>query len=88
MTGDIGQPIAYGRTAEIYAWHPGQVLKLFYDWFKLENIEKEARITQAVHASGLPVPAVGEIVRVNERYGEIPGLAKTWGSEPTESVAG
>ena len=21
MTGDLGQPIAYGRTAEIYAWH-------------------------------------------------------------------
>jgi len=41
----------------------------FYDWFGLENIEKEARITRAVHASGLPVPAVGEIVCVNNRYG-------------------
>lgn len=61
--------MAYGRTAEIYAWHAGQVLKLFYEWFELENIEKEARITRAVHASGLPVPAVGEIVHVNERYG-------------------
>ncbi len=28
-------PIAYGRTAEIYAWQNGQVLKLFYDWFKI-----------------------------------------------------
>ena len=88
MNRDLGQPIGYGRTAEIYAWQEDKVLKLFYDWFGLENIENEARITQAVHASGLPVPAVGEIVRVNERYGEIPGLAKTWGSEPTESVAG
>jgi hypothetical protein len=25
MIRDLGQPIAYGRTAEIYAWHPGQV---------------------------------------------------------------
>jgi len=71
MNSDLGQPIAYGRTAEIYAWHPGQVLKLFYDWFELENIEKEARITRAVHASGLPVPAVGEIICVNNRYGLI-----------------
>jgi uncharacterized protein (TIGR02172 family) len=69
MNGDLGQPIGYGRTAEIYAWQQGQVLKLFYDWFELENIEKEARITRAVHASGLPAPAVGEIIRVNERYG-------------------
>ncbi len=66
---DLGQPIAYGRTAEIYAWHSGQILKLFYDWFGLENIEHEARVTRAIHASGLPTPAVGEIIRVKERYG-------------------
>ena len=36
--------------------------KLFYDWFRLENIEYEMRIARTVHASGLPVPAVGEII--------------------------
>lgn len=71
MTVDLGQPIAYGRTAEIYAWHPAEVLKLFYDWFGLENIEKEARIARAVHASGLPAPAVGDIICMNNRYGLI-----------------
>jgi hypothetical protein len=69
MLEDLGKPIAYGRTAEIYAWHSGQVLKLFYDWFSLENIEIEARNTRAVHASGLPAPAVGQIIQVNGRYG-------------------
>jgi len=69
MMMDLGQPIAYGRTAEVYAWHPGQVLKLFYDWFGLENIETEAHNTRAAHALGLPVPLVGEIIRVGERYG-------------------
>jgi uncharacterized protein (TIGR02172 family) len=69
MIKDLGPPIAYGRTAEIYAWHPGQVLKLFYDWFGLENIQHEASVTRAIHACGLPVPAVGEIIRVDERYG-------------------
>ena len=69
MNEDLGKPIAYGRTAEIYAWHQWQVLKLFYDWFGLENIENEARITRAIHESGLPIPAVGEIVRVKERNG-------------------
>ncbi len=65
----LGTPIAYGRTAEIYPWKDGQVLKLFYDWFSLESIEYEARIARAVHASGLPVPAVGEILRVKDRNG-------------------
>jgi len=69
MTINLGKPIAYGRTAEIYAWQEGQVLKLFYDWFGLNDIEYEARIGRAVHASGLSVPAVGEILRVNDRNG-------------------
>ena len=69
MIQDLGQLIAYGRTAEIYNWHQAEVLKLFYDWFELENIENEARISRAIHASGLPTPSVGEIIRVNNRYG-------------------
>jgi Ser/Thr protein kinase RdoA (MazF antagonist) len=67
----LGQPIAYGRTAEIYAWDEGQVLKLFYDWLGLGAIQYEQRIAQAVAASGLPVPAVGDIIGVNERNGLI-----------------
>ena len=69
MNRDLGQPIAYGRTAEIYAWEKDGVLKLFYDWVGLDGIEYEAKIARAVHASGLPVPAVGEIVQVNRRNG-------------------
>ncbi len=71
MTTDLGQPIAYGRTAEIYAWTGGKLLKLFYGWFDPESIDYEARIARAVHASGLPVPAVGEILRVGDRTGLI-----------------
>ena len=69
MNTDLGQPLAYGRTAEIYAWHPGQVLKLFYGWCELEDIQQEARLTRAIHASGLPVPKVGEIIHINGRHG-------------------
>jgi len=69
MVEALGKPIAYGRTAEIYAWHNEQVLKLFYDWFELENIEYEARIARAIHASGLFVPSVGDIIQVNKRNG-------------------
>jgi uncharacterized protein (TIGR02172 family) len=69
MSGDLGYPISYGRTAEIYSWDEKHVLKLFHDWFSLENIENEARIARAIHKSGLPIPDVGEIVRVKERNG-------------------
>ena len=67
----LDSPIAYGATAEIYAWDEGWVLKLFFDWFGRKNIDYEARIARAVHASGLPVPAVGEVVTVNGRTGLI-----------------
>lgn len=62
MSKILSQPIAYGRTAEIYAWEEGQILKLFYDWFDQENIAYEYHISRAIQKAGLPVPAVGEII--------------------------
>ena len=55
----------------MYAWGTNQVLKLYHDWFELEDIQFERTITQAVQASGLPLPAVGEIVQVNGHNGLI-----------------
>jgi aminoglycoside phosphotransferase (APT) family kinase protein len=62
-------PLAVGRTAEVYPWERGQVLKLFQGWFPEDSIEHEARVAGAVAATGLPVPAVGEIVAVGDRLG-------------------
>jgi len=71
--------IAQGRTADVYAWKPGQVLKLYHDWFERENIMYEAGIARAVHASGVPTPAPGEIIEVNGRIGlvyeEVKGIS-------------
>lgn len=67
----LGQPIALGRTAEIYAWQNATILKLFHEWFSLDDIQYEMAINRAVHVSGLPVPEVGEVVQVNGRYGLI-----------------
>ncbi len=69
MTGGSQQPLAFGRTAEIYAWPGDRVLKLFYDWFPPEAIEYEARIARAVYSAGLKVPQVGDIVEVDGRLG-------------------
>ena len=71
MNRDLGNPIASGRTAEIYLWDKGHVLKLFYDWVALERIEAEAQISRRVCETGLPVPEVGEMIRVNNRTGLI-----------------
>lgn len=68
---DIGTPIARGRTADIYAWQDGQILKLFHDWFARDAIEYEARLGRLVHAAGLPAPAVGEIVCIDQHNGLI-----------------
>ena len=62
-------PIAIGFTAEIYAWHAGQVLKLFNPGISRSSVETEANLTRIVYATGLPVPAVGEIVEIDGRYG-------------------
>jgi uncharacterized protein (TIGR02172 family) len=63
------KPIAFGRTAEIYAWEDGWVLKLFHDWFPEESVRYEAKLARAVQDAGLPVPAAGEIIEIGDRLG-------------------
>ncbi len=66
---ELGNPIAYGRTAELYAWKDGWVLKLFHDWMHPGAAEYEANLTSIAHANGAPSPAVGEVVRIDNRSG-------------------
>ena len=63
--------IARGRTADVYDWDEGHVLKLFHNWFELKDIEYELKIARAVHASGVKTPAVKELVQVDGRNGLI-----------------
>jgi uncharacterized protein (TIGR02172 family) len=65
----LSTPIALGFTAEIYTWKDGQVLKLFNQGSSRSTLETEAKLTRIAHAAGLPVPAVGEIVELEGRYG-------------------
>jgi uncharacterized protein (TIGR02172 family) len=67
----LDQPIARGRTADVYDWDAGHILKLFQDWFPLEDAEYELRIARAVHASGVKSPAVGDLLHVQGRNGLI-----------------
>jgi Ser/Thr protein kinase RdoA (MazF antagonist) len=65
----LSNPIAIGRTAEVYEWQDGQVLKLFYDWVPKAQVDFEARIARVVHETGLPVPAVGDAIEMDGRQG-------------------
>lgn len=62
-------PIANGRTAEIYAWQDGYILKLYYDWCPPHWVEYESRVVHAMIDAGIPTPAAGEIVEVRGRRG-------------------
>ena len=62
-------PIASGATADIHDWRDGWVLKLYRDDIPRRVGTREARITSALHAAGVRVPAVGELIEVNGRLG-------------------
>src|SRR5215203_7265395 len=71
MITSLSKPIAEGRTAEIYAWDDGTVLKLYREWCPSHWVEHESKIAHAIVAAGIPTPAAGEIIEVNGRRGLI-----------------
>ncbi len=74
-----GTLVGEGRTAEVFEWGDGsprsaaegegQVLKLFRDWYPAEDVRFEAQVARTVHATGLAVPAVGDVIEVEGRWG-------------------
>jgi uncharacterized protein (TIGR02172 family) len=65
----LGKPIAFGRTSEIYAWGDDQILKLAYPQFSGKAVDYEADVARKVAATGLRVPAVGEVIELEGRRG-------------------
>jgi len=64
-----GALLGQGRTAEVYAWGKGQVLKLFFTTWPVDWIQQEARVARLVHEAGLASPATGDLIEVEERLG-------------------
>ncbi len=69
MSDTLPPPFAVGRTAEIYAWKDGTILKLYRDWCPANWADHEAHIAEVVARAGLPAPRAFEIVEVNGRRG-------------------
>jgi aminoglycoside phosphotransferase (APT) family kinase protein len=61
--------VGKGFTSDVYSWGEGRVLKLFHSWVPAFRAEREYRVTKAVHAAGLPAPAVYEVTEIGGRRG-------------------
>lgn len=63
------KPIAVGRTAEIFAWEEGRILKLLRPGFPPSLIQQEQAITSAIYQAGIAAPKIYALVEVNGRPG-------------------
>ena len=61
--------LSRGRSAEVYCWGDGKVLKLFHAGTPSGRVNSEANITDSVYRAGLPVPEVFETIEWNNRHG-------------------
>jgi len=69
MQGSLGEKIGEGAMADIHAWAPGQVVKLFKAGVPRRLGRHEARVSRAVFAAGGPAPEVLDEVTLDGRFG-------------------
>lgn len=69
MQGSLGKKIGEGAFSVVYAWAPGQVVKLFKAGVSHLLGRHEVRMIRAVRAAGVPVPAVFGEVTLDGRFG-------------------
>jgi uncharacterized protein (TIGR02172 family) len=87
-TADLSRPIAIGRTAELFAWRDGEVLKLLREDFPASLGEAESRAAKLVAGLGVPAPQLLGTVTVNGRFGLVyervdgPSMLDLLASEP------
>jgi uncharacterized protein (TIGR02172 family) len=65
------KPIGIGRTAEIFPYEDGKVLKLFFAWCPRQWAEVEAEFTAQAFALGLPTPRIYGVTGQEGRHGII-----------------
>lgn len=69
MQGVLGEKIGEGAMADVHAWAPGQVVKLFKAGRPRRIAWWEARMTDAAYAAGIPAPEVFGDVTLEGRFG-------------------
>ena len=69
MRGSLGEKIGEGVCADVHAWAPGQVVKLFKSGHSRRLSWHEVHMTHAVFAAGGPAPEVLGEVTLDGRFG-------------------
>jgi aminoglycoside phosphotransferase (APT) family kinase protein len=69
MADQRGPLIGRGRTADIFGWQDGQIVKLFHDLMSDTAIDEEIHAGQALAATGLPVPRLYDRITLDGRRG-------------------
>lgn len=64
-----GKVIGVGNTATVYEWEEGKVLKLFYQGYPIEAIEREFHNAKAIEHMVFAKPKAYEIIFCEERIG-------------------
>jgi aminoglycoside phosphotransferase (APT) family kinase protein len=67
----VGQLIAAGRTAEVYALGADRVIKLFYAWCPPDWVQQEIEIANLISSIPIPTPKILESVEIEGRPGII-----------------
>jgi len=67
----LGPLIARGRTAEVYAWQDGQIIKLFYIWCPPQWVQREIDIGHVIAALPVSAPKLLGDVEIEGRRGII-----------------
>ncbi len=67
----IGELLAEGRTAEVYAVNEEQVIKLFYEWCPASWIQQEIDVAGEISSLPLPTPKIIDSMKFNGRQGII-----------------
>ena len=92
MRGSLGEKIGEGLFADVHAWAPGQVVKLFKAGVPQRTSRWEARMTRAAFAAG--APEVFDEVTLEGRFGIVlqhldgPTLQQLWQTSRLDLRAG
>src|SRR6188768_2982233 len=71
MRGSLGEKIGEGISADVHAWAPGQVVKLFKPGMSRRLSWHEVQMTHAVFTAGAPAPEVFGVVTLEGRFGVV-----------------
>jgi len=71
MRGSLGEKIGEGAMADVHAWAPGQVVKLFKPGVSRRLAWHEVHMTHTAFTSGAPAPQVFGLVNLEGRFGMV-----------------